>query len=330
MLRAVKRVAIAALALIACGEDTPPALTFVAVTMNTGTSAGQAHNSPPDDGYDSDDADISDMYYGDGLAWVDAVDAATAFFAEVQPDVVGFQEIFYSGECANIPVEAHRKFVCEDWTAGDPTVAQVILGAGYQVACHLGKPDKCIGVRRAFGTIRGCDADLCLDGLDGAPVADCGSGSRVGRGVVDLADGSASITVVNLHGTSGLTEHDIGCRVQQYEQVFVDLDREPAANGAANLVLGDLNSDPGRFVGQEDSATRFADFAGDGKPFRFITDVGPDAEPSYQGALNIDHVVSDVFDGSCWTAGVTDGHPNVVEAVYFDHKPIVCTVAGDP
>lgn len=328
----MKLVALAVALLLACGgdDDAPPGLTFTVVTFNSGTGPDAPHNSPPDDGYDSDDADISDMYYGDGLAWVDAVDATREFLAGVQPDVIGFQEIFYSGECATIPVdEAHDKFVCATWTAGDLTVAQVVLGAGYQVACHLGKSDKCMAVRRAFGTIRGCGDDFCLEGLDGAQVDGCSRGSRIGRATIDLVDGG-TITVVNVHGSSGLTQDDADCRVRQFEQVFVDLDGEPAANGAANVVLGDLNTDPGRFAGQEDSATRFTDFVGEDKPFHFISDVGPDALPSYQDVLNIDHVVSDVFDGECWVAGVTEGHPVVIEAVYFDHKPVVCTVEGDP
>ncbi|RMH37755.1 MAG: endonuclease/exonuclease/phosphatase family protein [Deltaproteobacteria bacterium] len=329
MSRAVLAACVAA---VACGDtgaqpDAAPEFALVAVTFNTGTGPDLPHDGPPDDGYTSADAAVTDQYYGNGLAWTAFVDDTARFFAQVRPDVVAFQEIFYSGDCAAVPPDKRTGYVCETWAEGDPTVAQLVLGAGYQVACHVGKPDKCIGVRRAFGTIRGCDADLCVDGLDGAPVAGCGSGSRVGRAVVDLAAGG-SLTVVNIHGTSGLAPEDTACRVAQFDQVFVDLDGAPAANGAVNLVLGDLNIDPGRFAGQEASATRFAEFAGDGKPFHFLTDVGPDATPTYQGALNIDHVVSDRLAGSCWAAGVTDGHPPVHEAVFFDHVPIVCTAFG--
>ena len=32
--------------------------------------------------------------------------------------------------------------------------------------------------------------------------------------------------------------------------------------------------------------------------------VGPDAEPTYGGIANIDHVLSDAFQGDCWTAGI--------------------------
>jgi hypothetical protein len=319
-------------ALLGCASEDPdsvPELTFVAVTFNTGTTAGAHHDEPPDDGYTTAEAAISDMWYGDGLAWLPVVEATRAWLAETRPDVIGFQEIFHAPDCAAIPVDAHTGFFCETWTAGAPTVTQVILGADYQIACNLGKPDKCLGVRRGFGTFRGCDADVCLDGLDGGEVAGCGSGSRIGRGVVDLV-GGGSITVVNVHGTSGLTPEDTACRVRQFDQIFVDLgDGAPAANGAVNVILGDFNIDPVRYAEAEDSAARAVEHVGEGKPFHFVTETGWRAPPTYAGIVNIDHVISDVFAGSCWVAGVTDGHPPVTDIVYFDHKPIVCTLEGD-
>jgi len=301
---------------------------LVAVTFNTGTSDGLRHDDLPDDGYGSEQAAVSDEHYGNGLAWLPAVDATRAWLAEVQPDVIAFQEIFHADECEAIPPEAHEGFYCETWSPGGPTVAEVVLGEGYRVACNLGKPDKCLGVRRAFGTFRGCDADLCLDGLDGSRVEGCGSGSRVGRGVVDLAEGG-TITVVNVHGSSGVTVDDMGCRERQMEQVFVDLgDGAPAANGDFNLILGDFNTDPGRIADGDTSAARLLDFVGDDEPFHFVSDVGRRVEPTYAGLFNIDHVISDAFDGTCWAAGVTEGHPPVLDAVYFDHRPIVCPMGG--
>jgi hypothetical protein len=314
--------AAAILALVAACS-TEPKLEIVTVTFNTGTSEGLADGGA----YTDVDAMNSDLYYGDGLAWMPAVEATTRFFAEVQPDIVTFQEIFYAGECEGIPPEAREHFFCQTWNPGDPTVAQVILGEDYQVACNLGKSDKCAAVNRRFGTFRGCDADVCLDGLDGARVEDCGQGSRIGRGLIDLVDGG-EMTLVNVHGSSGLTRDEMGCRVRQFDQVFVDLgDGLPAANGDINLVMGDLNTDPGRLVDGDPSAARFRDFVGEGKRFHFISDVGDDAPRSYLGLFDIDHVVSDSFTGNCWVAGVTPDHPRVIEDSYFDHAPVVCSIA---
>ncbi len=308
-----------ALCLGCTGEPEPEPASIVAVTFNTGTVQGLPS---PQAGY-------NDQYYGHGLAWAALVETTRAFFATVKPDVVGFQEIFYSGDCPSVPPEAHAGFVCETWQPGDPTVAQVVLGEGYQVACHPGNSDKCVAVRRSFGTLKGCAADLCLEGLTGAPVPGCGSGARVGRGVIELAAGG-ELTLVNVHGSSGLMQEDQDCRVLQMNQVFVDLGISdgPAANGDRNLILGDLNTDPGRNADFDESAVAVNQHVGAGKRFHFVTAVGPDVPTTYGAFFNIDHVISDALTGRCWVAGVTEGHPALTEEAFFDHKPHVCTLKG--
>ncbi|MFH2010813.1 MAG: hypothetical protein ABI333_29700 [bacterium] len=317
----------------ACGDDdggngngNGNGLQFVVLTFNSGTSEGLGHGDGLDDGYSTLDASYSDLYYGDGLAWSPAVEATTAFFADVSPDVVVFQEIFYTGDCSGIPPEALEKFICDTWQPGDPTVAQLVLGEGYQVMCNPGNNDKCAAVKRAFGSFRGCAGDFCLEGMEGFRVNDCGHGARVGRAVIELVAGG-ELTLVNYHGSSGIDQDEMDCRRQQVDQVFVDLgDGEPGANGARNLIMGDLNTDPGRLASMDPSALRWTDFVGEGLPFHFITEVGMDAEPTYQGIVNIDHVMSDTATGTCWVAGLDGGPPPIIEATYFDHLPIVCTV----
>ena len=97
------------LLLLACTggpvDSAAPAATLTAVTFNTGTSEGMGHDAEPDDGYTGEHAEISDTWYGDGLAWLPAVAATEAFFTQVEADVVGFQEIHWSEECADIPEE---------------------------------------------------------------------------------------------------------------------------------------------------------------------------------------------------------------------------------
>src|SRR5690606_3449101 len=112
------------------------------------------------------------------------------------------------------------------------------------------------------GAFVGCDADFCLEGLEGYTVTGCGSGARVARGIIERVDGEADITLINYHGSSGFTPDDIGCRVQQTEQVFVAFGDTgaPGANGTHNLVMGDFNTDPERL--DEDSAFRWYDFVG--------------------------------------------------------------------
>ncbi|MEZ4225581.1 MAG: hypothetical protein R3B13_31805 [Polyangiaceae bacterium] len=310
---------------LGCSEEAePPRPTFTAVTFNTGTTKSIGAQNP-DDGYGPAEASASDQYYGDGLAWRAVVEDTRAFLAEVAPDVIGFQEIFFSGDCTTVPADARAGFVCETWQPGDETVAQVILGAGYQVACHSGKDDKCVGVKKSFAILDGCDADLCMDFLDGAEVPGCGSGSRIGRAAL-LRPNGERWTLVNVHGSSGLTLEDTACRTKQFALVFEDMDGQPAANGEKNLILGDFNTDPGRADTFDPSAQKVLEHAGPGKSFHFVTDVGTDAVPTYAGNFNIDHVISDAFEGSCWAAGVDPGRPAVSDVAYFDHKPIVCSL----
>ena len=312
------------LCVIGCSdaEETPEPHGFVVVTFNTGTTETMGSQNP-DDGYGPAEAARSDQFYGDGLAWPAAIEDARKFLADVAPDIIGFQEIFYSGECETIPDSEKAGFVCESWQPGDPTVAQVILGEGYQVACHMGKSDKCLAVKKRFATIVGCDQDLCLDFLDGAEVPGCGSGSRIGRAQLGLADGG-NLVVVNVHGSSGLKLDDTQCRTKQFALVFEDMNGSPAANGDRNIIVGDLNTDPGRADTFDPSAQKLKEHVGQGRRFQFITEVGPDAVPTYAGNFNIDHVISDAFSGSCWAAGVTEGHPPVSQIAYFDHTPGVC------
>jgi hypothetical protein len=305
-------------------EPTPDPLTATVVTFNTGTTEGIVPGGEPNGGYGEEQAGWSDLYYGDGLAFEAVIADAQAFFTREDPDIVVFQEIFYSGLCPEIDPEFTPGFVCEHWQPGDPTVAQRILGDGWQVACHPGKDDKCAAVNRRFGTFAGCDDDFCLEGLDGGEVEGCGSGSRVARGLIELEVGG-TLTVVNVHGSSGLSSDDQGCRHQQFQLVFEDLDGAPAANGDRNLIMGDLNTDPGRLGDADPSAVYFAQQVEQGG-FHFVTDVGPDAEPTY-ALVNIDHVVSDAFEGGCRTPGLTEGDPPVSDIVYFDHRPEVCDVA---
>ena len=272
---------------------------LVVVTFNTGTTEGMAHDDG-DDGYTSEHAEISDTWYGDGLAWLEAIDAVSAFFDDNPPDIVAFQEIFDPAECADIPPEFHAEFVCSEWSAGDPTVAEQVLGDDYVVQCFPGNSDKCLAVHRRHGDL----GPLIGEGVDG-----CGSGARVARGQVD------GLTIVGVHGSSGFSSEEMDCRVQQVEQAFDGLE-------ANALVLGDFNTDPGRQAETDPSAQAWVDHVVD--PWHFVSPVGPDAPGSYAGLADIDHVVADTLEGDCWHAGIdTDA---VLDATYFDHLPVVCSV----
>jgi endonuclease/exonuclease/phosphatase family metal-dependent hydrolase len=301
---------------------------FVVMTFNTGTTLRLRHDEPPSDGYTSAEARISDAWYGNGLAWRDAVEAVQRFLRRVDPDIVAFQEMFYPEECSKVPEHARAGFVCETWNSGDESVARVVLGEDYQIAYHPGKPNKCVAVHRRFGTIRGYDNKSTVNWLEGAPVKGCGGGARVARATIDRENGE-TLTVISIHGTSGRTPVDQKCRVRQIERIFVDFgDGAPGVRGTRNVILGDFNTDPGRAVSIDKSAARWNDFVGAGKAFDFVSKVGVDAPRAYQRFADIDHVVSDAYHGTCQYPGVDKGSEPVFKGVYFDHTPVVCTLTN--
>ncbi len=314
---------------------------FTAVTFNTGSGPEADHDGPPDDGYGQAEADLTDMWYGNGLAWAPFVGETRAWFAGLAPDLVAFQEIFHPGACPDVPPEARAGFVCDGWQPGDPTVAQRVLGADndprWQVACHPERPDKCLAVHARLGRIVGCERSLCLDGLEGRRVDGCGSGARVARAEITRADGGR-LVVVSVHGTSGFDAEEQACRVAQIEQIFVGqradgVEHPPLAraDGAETpvLILGDFNTDPGRVAPVDRSAARWLEFVGAGHPFDWISPIGHDAPGGYGGVFDIDHQVARGLVGDCHIAGLA-GHPPVSAARFFDHRPVVCGLRPAP
>lgn len=78
-----------------------------------------------------------------------------------------------------------------------------------------------------------------------------------GQGVGDLA-GDGALTIVSYHDSSGLDQAKRACRVAQTHQIFAHPGNGSAARGEShNFVLGDLNTDPGRLAGPDESAARW-------------------------------------------------------------------------
>ena len=108
-------------------------------------------SNDPDAAYSCEDAEIAGEWYGTGLSHRALFADTAAFFRATRPDIVGLQEVFHAGNCPEIPPEFHPGFICEDWRPGDSTVSQIVLGADYQIACHQGRPDKCLAVHCEVG-----------------------------------------------------------------------------------------------------------------------------------------------------------------------------------
>ena len=313
--------------LLACagpdGRSSPP---FVAMTFNIGTTTGLSHDEG-NDGYTQEMSDHTDEFYENSLSWNPAEEALTAFLAAQSPDVVVFQEMFFDPWCADIPIDPDLDFVCQDYTAKRPLQLQRLLGEGYQVACALDEEDNCAGIKRDFGSISGCDDDVCLGALDGmGPPSGCSNGAKVGTLDIETAT-RGILTLVNVHASSGIRDEDTACRVDQLRQIFVDRgDGVPAAWGRTNLVMGDINTDPFQMSDLDPSAAEWNSHVGDGRGFDYISSDTEEGEPTYAGLFRIDHVVSDALTGGCMVPGESVGTEPMMEATYWDHRPVICTI----
>jgi len=298
------------------------------MTFNAGTTTHLPHGDP-EDGYTDEMAEAASDLYSNNLSWTPAEEGLAAFLADEQPEIAIFQELFFDPWCEEIEVDPDLDFVCQDYAADRPLQIERLLGEAYQVACATGHPDNCVGVLRSFGDLRGCpDEGLCLEGLDGmAPPSGCTAGARVGGVPLDLPDGR-TITVVDVHASAGLSEDDMMCRVEQFTQVFEDRgDGAPAASGAVNLVAGDINTDPFVLADADPSAAYWAGFVGEGKPFGYLSARDEEGPPTHVTGLRIDQVIADGLTGDCEVIGSGGAPGPLLDAVYWDHAPVLCEAA---
>ena len=135
------------------------------------------------------------------------------------------------------------------------------------------------------------------------------------------------MTVVHIHGTSGINKSDRTCRKKQFRQVFKNLgDGQPGANGRINMIFGDFNTDPHRLDWLDKSA-RYLQVTAAKHGFKFHTGENSSELRTFRGLVSIDHVLSDHFQGSCTFPGVTPGTEPVLRESYFDHAPVLCTLS---
>jgi hypothetical protein len=304
---------------------------FTVMTFNAGTTDSMNHDidevNGGGDGYTAAMAEVNAREYSNNLAWGPAERAIAQFIAQRRPEIAGFQETFADVWCEEVHVDPLLDFACRDYHLGRRDQVARICGEDYQVACTESHRDNCVCVRKDFGHILGCDADYCPAGLAGLPPpSGCTKGARVGTIQIERCDGSL-ITVVNVHAIASLTEKNMACRVDQFKQIFQDRgDGVPAAHGDVNIVFGDMNMDPFLFIPDDPSAVYWNQWVGEGRPFRYLSADSAGGTPTHVTTMRIDHVISDVLRGHCEVPGETPGVSPVMDSMYFDHRPVVCTV----
>jgi hypothetical protein len=310
------------------------ALEFRVMTFNTGTSSQSLHDNDEKegegDGYTSTQAAYIDEHLGNSLAWVPAEDALTAWLAMHRPEIVAFQEMMYDPWCEEVPAPpAGLGLVCEGYVPGGPWTVERLLGPDYQVASTIDQEDNWVGIRRDFGRFKDCPEEgPCIGGVFGLGLpGECNGRPRVSSIEIVLADGR-ELVLVNVHATSGMTTQDMECRALQFDQVFKDQgDGHPAAHGAVNLVMGDMNTDPFLLAAGDPSAAKWNQYVGPGKAFHYISSDSAAGPATHVTTMHIDHVVSDAITGSCIVPGESPNLPPIMETTFFDHRPVLCDVA---
>jgi len=312
----------------------PEPVAFTVVTFNVGTTTNMVHDRDEEegegDGYTGIHAQEVAANYGNNLSWIPAEEALAEYLAQLRPEIIGFQEMFYDPWCEDIEPLDELDLVCEDYSPERPLQVERLLGDEYQVACAFKKPDNCLGVRRDFGRLVGCpEHEVCLEGLEGLGAGQgCSDSARVGTAPVELVDGRI-LTVVVAHANAGMTLKDQDCRILQFKQIFEDRgDGIPAACGEANLVMGDMNTDPFLLAEGDPSAAYWNTRVGEGRQFAYVSAAGPEGPATHVTTMHLDHIISDAVDSDeCYVPGVSEGVPPVMETTVFDHRPVVCSVS---
>lgn len=262
---------------------------------------------------------IASTTYADRLAHTEAIAEAADWIAETDPDVVVLQDLFDVRDCELVPADERAGFVCEE--DEPPSVARQVLGDSYTIACHDDNATACIGVHSRFGVPDGCEEEgECLDGAAGDAIEGCPGGARVGRVTIPLVE--AELTMVNVQASEGMSDPAQACRIAQFEQIWLEMDEDPAANGDRSVVFGSFETDPARLARRDVSAARLIELHEAAEDFLFVTRTNNRSPGAYRGTFDLDHMTSNFYHGACLYSGIDDAVPSL--GARFDHPAIRC------
>ena len=205
-----------------------------------------------------------------------------------------------SEECPNIPAEAYlglrvRQLATRRSQRGSARPGRRLPGglSPWQIRQVPG------GAARAWEAVRKAAPATSAATTSTAPPCPTAAADRALAAASSSWLDGGTLTVVGVHGSSGLTQEDQDCRVKQFAQVFEDLGdgsnaacRQRRAQHRARRPQH--RSRPQRRLRRErpevERACRAQPRASATSP-----NIGPDATPSYGAFFNIDHVASDAF-----------------------------------
>jgi endonuclease/exonuclease/phosphatase family metal-dependent hydrolase len=250
---------------------------------------------------------IADRRYEDHVA---------ARIRELAPDVVLLQEVLAPARCARF-VERDASRTCHDAAHREPTVRR-LLGPGYTIVCDGRRQVECIGVKTSFGAIPPLERGaLALGGAETPPLPLVPCERALGECSDERCDAESGVSAVRVETERGAFRlvhvHQMApgrsaaglywgepCRHAQLRQAFA------LAGAGANVVAGDFNLDPDRFVSERESAVWTSE-VGAGRRFRDLTPRAADGTSfaTRRSGLGVatDHVLVEGGSGACRVHG---------------------------
>lgn len=238
---------------------------------------------------------------------------------ELDPDLVTLQELTSPAQC-----EAMRESDPGKACHGHPATAQVerLLGPDYTIACDQRGAYECIAIHHRAGRIEGCGPGLPCTAATAAIDDGCDAGFSVSGIHVEL-DGGTRVGVINGHPPSGGAT---SCRRDQLERALVS--GEVVDLDGPVLLSGDFNLDP--YSGRSDPSTElWNQWVGPERRFAYHSGEAETVPPfptaySLVSRSVLDHVASDLFEGSCQTLGPAPGTQRLDGGSGTDHRALLC------
>ncbi len=172
-------------------------------------------------------------------------------------------------------------------TDGDAS-ARRLLGAGYTMVCDgIGGYD-CLGLNRER-------FEVITVATPPQPAACAGKADFAAVFSVDVLWDGVPLRFVVAHPYQAFTDEEDLCREAQLQQTFVEL---PLGD---TVIVGDLNMDPDRMWWFFASPEVWHANVGRGRPFRTLDDGMILPDPTWLGALTLDHVLVRGLAGGCTT-----------------------------
>ncbi|HOO55626.1 MAG TPA: hypothetical protein PLN69_02310 [bacterium] len=229
--------------------------------------------------------------------------------SEKHPDIVSLQEVYNADHCAEKKPEKSKKKICYRYK--ERSVYQQVrrlLGPDYTIVCDGRMNYECIGVKKGFADVAGCEpGEICYsEAAVTHDVPDGCSPSAVIFGV-DLSVNGKRIRVVNGHPIAT----DRVCRAGEIKRMFEGYDDvlPLALDEVPTLIMGDMNMDPYNGSPENEDVTSWLKHVGEGKRYYYLSGIA-EHDPPYVTCAGrvLDHVITNSAGGKCVTLG---GAPDV-------------------